>query len=157
LNQAGAEEGSVRIDTRKDWSDQARSLIRLIALEPLRTRCWAELGFFLISSALALLSAFALAAVGVVGLALTAVFAGVLILAAGLRSARGLGRWERGLARRMLGEDIPEPEPFGARPGLFGWLRASFTDRSAWGSIGYLVAKIPLTIFGVWFALGIWV
>ena len=147
----------MRIDTRKDWSEQARSLIRLIAREPFRSQCWAELGFFLASSALAFAALFTLAAMGLVGLALTAVFAGVIVLAAGLRAARGVGRWERGLARRMLGEDIPEPEPLTARPGLFGWLRGSFTDRSAWGSVGYLVAKIPLTIFGVWFALGIWV
>jgi signal transduction histidine kinase len=35
-------------------------------------------------------------------------------------------------------------------------LRASLTDRTAWRAVGYFVAKVPLTIFGVWFALGIW-
>ena len=146
----------MRIDTRQDRNDQVRSVAGLILREPFRRRCWAELGFFLASSAIAFAALFALAAVGVVGLTLTVVFAGVMILAAGLRAARGLGRWQRALARRLLGEDIAEPEPFSARPGLFGWLRASFSDRSAWGSVGYLVAKIPLTLFGVWFALGIW-
>ena len=147
----------MRIDTRQDWNDEARRLVRLVSREPFRKQCWAELGFFVASSALALAGVLALAAVSFVGLPLTVVFAGVVILAGGLRAARGLGRWERALARRILGEDIPEPEPFSARPGLFGWLRASFGDRSAWGSVGYLVAKVPLTIFGVWFALGIWI
>ena len=58
---------------------------------------------------------------------------------------------------RILGEEISEPEPFVARPGFFGWLRASLGDRAAWRAVGYFVAKVPLTVFGVWFALSIWV
>lgn len=147
----------MRIQTSQEWSDQVRRLARLISREPFRKQSWAELGFFLASSAVALAGVFALAAVGMAGLALTVVFAGVVILAGGLRAARGLGRWQRALARQILGEEIPDPEPFSARPGLFGWLRASFGDGAAWRSLGYLVAKLPLTIFGVWFALSIWV
>ena len=102
-------------------------------------------------------AAFVLAALAIAGVALTVVFVGVVILAGGLRAARGLGRWQRALARRMLGEEIPEPEPFSARPGFFGWLRASLGDLAAWRAVGYFVAKVPLTIFGVWFALSVWV
>ncbi len=80
-----------------------------------------------------------------------------LVLAAGLRAARGFGRWQRALAGRLLGEEIPGPEPVTARPGLFGWLRASFGDWAAWRAVGYFVAKVPITIFGVWFALSVWV
>jgi signal transduction histidine kinase len=156
LKEAGAEEGSVRIQISQYWSEQVRRLARLIIREPFRTQSWAELGFFLASSALAFAGVFALAALGTTGLVLTVVFAGVVILAGGLRVARGLGRWQRALARQLLGEQISEPEPFSARPGLFGWVRASFGDRAAWRSVGYLVAKLPLTIFGVWFALSIW-
>ena len=57
----------------------------------------------------------------------------------------------------MLGEEISEPEPFSPRPGFFGWLRASLGDRAAWRAVGYFVAKVPLTIFGVWFALSVWI
>ena len=147
----------MRIQTSQGWNEQARRLARLISREPFRRQCWAELGFFLASSALAFAGVFALAVLGMVGLALTVVFAGVVILAGGLRAARGLGRGQRALGRQILGEEIPDPEPFSSRPGLFGWLRASFGDGSAWRSLGYLVAKVPLTIFGVWFALSIWV
>ena len=56
----------------------------------------------------------------------------------------------------MLGEEISEPEPFNPGPRFFGWLRASFGDRAAWRAVGYFVAKVPLTVFGVWFALSIW-
>ena len=140
----------------EERAEQAKRLAQLIVREPFHKRSWAELGFFLASSALACAAAFALGAVGLAGLVLTVVFVGVVILAGGLRAARGLGRWQRGLARRMLGEDMSEPEPFSARPGFFGWLRASLGDRAAWQTVGYFVAKVPLTIFGVWFALSIW-
>jgi signal transduction histidine kinase len=132
-------------------------LARLIAGEPFHKRSWAELGFFLVSSALACVVAIALAAIGAVGLVLTFVLVGVLVLAGGLRAARGLGRWQLALTRGMLGEEISGPEPVTARPGLVGWLRASFGDWAAWRAAGYFVVKIPLTVFGVWFALSVWV
>jgi signal transduction histidine kinase len=140
----------------QERAEQARRVVELIAREPFHKRSWAELGFFLASSALALSAALALAVLGVTGLALTVVVVGVVILAGGLRAARGMGRWQRGLARRLLSEEIAEPAPFSARPGVFGWWRASLGDRGAWRSVGYFAAKVPLTIFGVWFALSIW-
>jgi signal transduction histidine kinase len=138
-------------------AQQAKHLTERIATEPFHKRSWAELGYFLVSSALACAGAFAISAFGIAGLALTVVFVGIVILAVGLRAARRFGRWQRGLARRMLGEDIAEPEPVNARPGFFGWLRASLGDRAAWQAVAYFLAKIPLTIFGVWFALSVWV
>ncbi len=137
-------------------AEQAKRLAEQIATEPFRKRSWAELGFFLSSSALALPAAFVLAVLGLAGVALTVVFVGIVILAADLRAARGLGRWQRTLARGVLGEEISEPRPFSPRPGLVGWLRGSLGDLAAWRSVAYFVAKVPLTIFGVWFALSVW-
>jgi signal transduction histidine kinase len=157
LTQAGAEEGWLQIRIPPQRAEQAKSLAQRIWREPFRKRSWAELGFFLSSSALAGMAVLVLGALGFVGLALTVVFVGILILAGGLRLARGLGRWQRTLAQRVLGEVIPEPDPFIARPGMFGWLRASLGDPAAWRAVGYFLAKVPLTIFGVWFALSVWV
>jgi signal transduction histidine kinase len=157
LNQAGVEEGWVRIRIPEERAEQTKHLARRIWSEPFRKRSWAELGFFLSSSALTGAAVFTLGSLGIVGLALTVVVVGVVILAGGLQAARGLGRWQRTLARRVLGEEISEPQPLSPRPGFFGWLRASFGDRAAWRAVGYFVAKVPLTIFGVWFALSVWV
>jgi signal transduction histidine kinase len=140
----------------EERAEQARHLARLVGREPFQKRSWAELGFFLASSALACAGVFALAALGIAGLALAVVLVGALVLAGGLRAARGFGRWQRALARRMLGEEISEPDPPTARPGLFGWLRASLGDPAAWRAVGYFLAKLPLTLFGVWFALSVW-
>ncbi len=141
----------------EERAEHAKRRARLIASEPFQKRSWAELGYFLASSALAYVAALALAALGLAGLVLAVVFVGVLILAGGLRVARGLARWQRALARRILGEEIAEPEPLEARPGFLGWLRASLGDRAAWRAVGYFVAKVPLTVFGVWFALSVWI
>jgi signal transduction histidine kinase len=156
LSEAGTGGGWVQIRIPQERAEQARRLAGLIGREPFRKRSWAELGFFLASSTLAGAAVIALVALGTAGVGLTVVFVGVVILAGGLRAARGLGRWQRGMARRLLGEEIPEPDPFCPRPGFVGWLRASLGDRAAWQTAGYFVAKVPLTIFGVWFALSIW-
>jgi signal transduction histidine kinase len=142
---------------RQDGTEQPRRLVRLISGEPFRRRSWAELVYFLASSALICAGALVVGALGIAGLALTVVFVGIVILAGGLRAARGLGRWQRTLARETLGETIAEPEELSARPGLFGWLRASLGDRAAWRAVAYLMAKIPLTLFGLWFALSVWI
>jgi signal transduction histidine kinase len=156
LSEAGAEGRWVQIRIPEERAGQINRLLRLIGREPFQKRSWAELGYFLTSSALAYVAAVTLGVLGAAGLALTVVFVGVLILAGGLRAARGYGRWQRTLARRVLGEEIAEPQPFEPRPGLFRWLRASLSDMTAWRAVGYFVAKVPLTIFGIWFALGIW-
>ena len=93
-------------------AEQARRLARTVLREPFQKRSWAELGFFLASSALALSAVLAVGVLGIAGLLLTVVFVGVLLLAGALRAARGFGRWQRTLAQRLLGEEIPEPEPF---------------------------------------------
>ena len=121
----------------QERAEQARRLARLIGREPFQKRSWAELGFFLASSALAYAAALVLAA-RFRWLLLAVVLVGVVVLAGGLRAARGFGRWQRGLARVVLGEEIAEPEPFSPRPGLFAWLRASFGDRSAWRAVRLL-------------------
>jgi signal transduction histidine kinase len=140
----------------EDWATRARRVGALIAREPFGRRAWAELAFFVTSSALAWISAFVLGAIGAAGLTLTVVFVGVLIVAVALRAARGFGRWQRALAGFILGVEVPDPAPFAARPGFFGWLRAALTDRAAWQAVLYFFARLPLTVFEVWFAFSIW-
>ena len=112
--------GWVRVQIRQDWADHAWRLARLVCREPFRKRSWAELGFFLVSSALAGAAALILAAFGVTALLLSVVFVGIMILAGGLRAARGFGRWQRQLATRFLGENILAPEPFERPTGIVG-------------------------------------
>jgi signal transduction histidine kinase len=157
LSDPDAEVGWVQIRIPEERSEQARRVVQIVLREPFQKRSWAELGYFLAASALAGGAVIVLGTIGFVGLVLTVVLVGVLILGGGLRIARGLGRWQRTLAWATLGEDIAEPEPFSPAPGVFRWLRAALSDGAAWRSVLYFAAKVPLTLFGVWFALSLWV
>ena len=44
-----------------------------------------------------------------------------------------------------------------ARPGFLGWLQSALRDRVGWRAVAYSVVKIPLSVFGVWFAFSVWV
>ena len=107
----------MQIRIPQEGAEQVTRLAQLIATEPFHKRSWAELGFFLASSALAVPAAFGLGVVGFVGVVLTVVFVGVVVLAGGLRAARGLGRWQRAMARRLLGEVIPNRSRSAPGPG----------------------------------------
>jgi len=157
LSDPGAEVGWVQIRIPEERVEQARRFGRLILREPFQKRTWAELGYFLVASVLAVGAAWALLLLGVAGVVLTFAVVGIFVLAGGLRAARGLGRWQRSLAWTLLGEEIAEPEQFAPPPGLLRWLRSAFTDPAAWRAVLYFAAKVPLTLFGVWFALSIWV
>ncbi len=157
MSDPGAEGGWVQIRIPEERVEQARRLGRVILREPFQKRTWAELGFFLASSVLAIGAVWALLLLGVSGVLLTVIVVGVFVLAGGLRTARGLGRWQRSLAWTLLGDEIAEPEPFAPAPGVLHWLRGAFTDPAAWRATLYFAAKVPLTLFGVWFALSIWV
>jgi signal transduction histidine kinase len=157
LSDPRAEVGWVQIRIPEERADQARRLVQVVGREPFQRRSWAELGYFLAASVLAVGTALVLGLIGLVGLVLTVALLGIFILGGGLRVARGLGRWQRTLAWATLGEEIAEPEPFRPAPGVLRWLRAALGDGTAWRSVLYFAAKIPLTLFGVWFALSIWI
>src|SRR5271157_2538684 len=133
-----------------------RSLAQRIVREPFTKRPWAELAFFCVSGGLAGL---ALAFVGVTmvtGVALAITFFGLAVLALSIRSARGFGGWNRGLARSMVGEEVEDPEPFASRRGFLGWLQSSLRDRVGWRAVGYFALKVPWTLLGVLVALSLW-
>ena len=139
------------------WAPRASHLARRVLREPFQPRSWRELGYFVASSVLAFVGALILAGFGISGLVLCVVLVGIVILEGGLRVARGLGRWQRTLAHGLLGVAIAAPEPYLRAPGRLAWLRTALGDRAAWRAVGYFVAKVPLTLVGIWFALSVWV
>ena len=106
-------------------------------------------------------------------------------LRVGAAAAFGLVRWIRRTRpqrrlrrcphprRRPAGRPGARPMAADAGPGVC-WARRSpspsrsppargssggcgrLRRRAAWRSVGYFVARVPLTIFGVWFALSVW-
>jgi signal transduction histidine kinase len=136
---------------------EVRALVRTVAYEPFTRRTWNELFYFSVSVLLTALGLVFISYTMATGVVLAVTFIGLVIIAGSLRGARGIGTWHRALARRLIGEDIEEPQPFAPRPGFFGWLQTALRDPAAWRSVVYCVVKVPLSVFGVWFAFSFWV
>ena len=133
-----------------------KALAQQILREPFTKRPWAELAFFLVSGGLAGLGLAFVSVTMVAGVVLAITFFGLALLALSIRSARGMGGWQRGLARAMLDETVEDPEPFAGRRGFLGWLQASLRDRVGWRAVAYLAVKVPWTILGVFVAVSLW-
>jgi signal transduction histidine kinase len=137
--------------------EQARRLTRTIWSEPFMKRAWSELFFEIVSGLLTGACFVFIAATMSSGVVLAVTFVGVIIIACSVRGSRAIGGFHRSLARRLLDEQIDEPDAFIPRAGFFGWLQSALRDRTGWRAMAYSVIKIPLTAFGVWFALSVWV
>ena len=125
--------------------EQIHRIARTIWNEPFARRTWSELLFFVFSVLLAAAGMAFIAVTMLGGIALAVTFIGLVIIAASLRGARGIGGFHRALARNFLDENIAEPEPFVARPGFFGWLQSALRDPIGWRSVAYSLLKIPLS------------
>jgi signal transduction histidine kinase len=140
----------------QDLENRAREALRTFVRTPFTKRTWSELAFLLTGSAVA---AFGLAFVlftMAAGMLFVVTFLGLVIIALGVRGARGIGGIQRALTRGLLHEQIEEPVPFSARPGFFGWLQSALRDGTGWKAIAYLVLKVPLSIFGLFAAFSLW-
>ena len=137
--------------------EQIQRIGRTVGNAPFARRTWSELLFFALSVLLAIVGFAFIALTMLTGVVLAITFIGLVIIAGSLRGARGIGGFHRGLARAVLDEHIEEPEPFVGRPGFFGWLQSALRDTVGWRAIAYSVVKIPLAMFGVWFAFSVWV
>ena len=146
----------VSLAVTEEQAMRVRAVARSILHEPFTGRVWSELAFFLVSGGLAGVGLAFVGVTMVAGIALAITFFGLAILALSLRSARGVGGLQRGLARGLLQMQIEEPEPFSGRPGFLGWLQSSLRDRVAWRAVAYLALKVPWTLLGFYVAFSLW-
>jgi len=136
---------------------EIRRVTRLILREPFSRQTRIDLGFLLLGAILAVAGAVVVLVLSMLGVFLAITVVGLAFLGFALKAARGLGRWQRQLALLLLGEVVSEPEPSTPRPGFFGWLKGSLTDRASWRAMGYLALKVPLAIFGVFIVGALWI
>src|SRR6476469_4865267 len=111
-----------------------------------RRRTWGELLYALLGLPLGVAGfVFTVTTLSVsAGLVIT--FVGLPLLAVTGLVSRYLGSWIRTLANGLTGSDIPAPAPFRSEPGVFGFIKASLRDGTAWRSRLYLLLKLPLGI-----------
>lgn len=141
-------------------SDELEARFKAIAHQVFRTpftkRTWSELCYLVLGSALAgVCLAFVIITMAA-GAVLAITFFGLAIVGLSLRGARGIGGFQRRLARGLIEEQIDEPDPFLPRPGFLGWLQSVLKDRPAWRAAAYLAVKVPLAVVGVLTAISIW-
>ncbi len=163
VQQPGNDEVPVRvrgkemsISLTEEQVAQIRALAHRVLREPFTARPWSELAYYLLSGGLAVVGLIFIGSSMLLGAVLAITFFGLGLLALSLRSARGLGRWQRGLSRALLGQEIEEPEPCVSRPGFLGWLQSAMRDRVSWRSVGYHAIKVPWTIFAFYVAFSFW-
>ncbi len=140
----------------EEQAARMQEIARRILREPFTKRPWSELAFYFVSGGLAVIGLAFVGVTMVTGVVLAITFFGLAVLALSIRSARGIGGLNRGLARSFLGEQVEDPEPFAGRPGFLGWLQSSLRDRVGWRAVGYLALKVPWTILGFYVAFSLW-
>lgn len=128
---------------------------RVLLAAPARKRAWYELGYALVS--------LPMAAVGLIYLlvmlltaATAATLVGVPMLAVGVLGARRLGAVDRGLARALLGVEVPAPPRFHPRPGLIGWFGSALGDAAGWRAAAYRLGKPPVAVLASGTAASLW-
>ncbi|WP_243769673.1 sensor histidine kinase [Amycolatopsis acidicola] len=85
--------------------------------------------------------------VGVVlGVGLSPLFVGVLVLSGVLLGARRVGALHRRLVSKLLDTQVATPRPRQLEPGLWNWLKARVGDPGAWRVLAYLAVRCPLSL-----------
>ncbi|MGW4484434.1 sensor histidine kinase [Amycolatopsis sp. NPDC004368] len=83
-----------------------------------------------------------------VGLALSPLGLGLVVLAGVVRVMRLCGGLHRRLTGALLDTPLRAPAPVQLRPGLGHWLIARLGDRHAWRAGAYLVLRVPVAVAG---------
>ncbi|PPJ00244.1 sensor histidine kinase [Nocardia nova] len=132
---------------RPDSRPTAGSVLRAILRAPFQARTWKELAYLVVAAILGcLVLAYLFVGYGV-GLYSSILIIGAPLLAGVLLGGRIWGRVYRAVGAALLSADLPAPPNFAARPGLVGWFRSVFTDRTAWRALAFLVAEAVLGVF----------
>ncbi|MFI1915493.1 sensor histidine kinase [Nocardia sp. NPDC020380] len=126
----------------------ARSMLLAVLLAPFQARTWKELIYLIMTAGLGVLAGM----YGLLGfggtLYLSLFVIGIPLLACVLLGARVWGKVYRVLGLILLDAELPDPPPFTFQRSPWGWLRAAFTDRTAWRAVAFLVIQCVLG-FGV--------
>ena len=131
----------------KDLIDLPRALARFF-LAPFRLRTYANLLYLALAFPLGLIYFVFLISGLAVGVGLTIVWVGLLVLALVLAGSWGLAALERLLAIHLLGAEVPPMlPPFRSEPAS-PWqsLKGFLANPVTWKGMAFLVAKLPLGI-----------
>lgn len=136
--------------TRQRWH---RAMLRA----PFASRTW-RANLYVLAGALLAVPGFVLVVASTaLGLGLAVTFLGLPLLALGGVAVIRLGGLHRGLAARILGQEVTGARARPAGRGLFGWLQARLADPIAWRARLYLVVKLPVALVALYAAVLLYV
>lgn len=118
----------------------------MVARAPFTSRSWRELLYAVAAFPVGLIGFLYVVTTMFVGVSLSVAVVGLALLALSTLGARGLGAFNRALARALLDEDIAPPPDFRADRGVVGWVRSGLVDRSGWRARAYLLLKLPVAL-----------
>ncbi|MFE7527279.1 sensor histidine kinase [Kitasatospora sp. NPDC057542] len=114
-----------------------------------------ELAFAVLGLPLGVLGGAYAVAVLYAGALLSLTVLGLPFVVAALLGARRLGGLHRWLVGRLLGEEVPAPQPLPRPPGVFARGRVVLTDPAAWRALLYLLLRVPLGVLGFLAVVGL--
>ncbi|MBB5914134.1 signal transduction histidine kinase [Nocardia transvalensis] len=126
----------------------AGRVFRAILRAPFEARTWKELVYLVAALLLGMIAVVWLFGGFGVGLYSSIVLIGIPLLALVLLGGRIWGHVYRAVGSVLLDTPMPAPPPFAPRPGLLGWLRSAFTDRTSWRALVFLIAEVVLGMVG---------
>jgi signal transduction histidine kinase len=123
--------------------------LRTVLGVPFRAATWRHVLYLLAAFPLGLAYFVVLVTGMSVGVGLSVILVGLLVLAATVIASRVMAGVERGVARRLLGIEIPRPAHM--QPGLTPWERARslLRDPVTWKSLVFVGLKLPAGIIAL--------
>lgn len=124
---------------------------------PFEARTWREFAFLIAAAVLGgIAMTYLYVGYGVGLFGVIVLLLGIPLLAGVLLGGRIWGSVYRAVGSALLRVELPAPPAFAPQPGLFGWLRSVFTDRTSWRALVFLVAEVVVGVFvGYWVLIGI--
>jgi signal transduction histidine kinase len=136
------------------------AVARFIVTAPLAPRARAEVVYSAATFPLSVFGFIPLILLLAPGLLLTGslvgAFVGLVLLAVATTTGRRLGGLHRRLTARVLGRPVAGPPLFAKGHGILGRIDARLRDAPGWKSVAYVVLKLPLACWGLYFAAVPW-
>ena len=148
------------MSTRSGRRSRPAAVAGFIATAPLTRRSRVEAGYWLAMFPVSVVGFVPLIVLLAPGLVLTAsiagTFLGLVLLAAATMTGRRLGAAHRMVAEAILGTHVAEPPLFAEGRGILGRIDARLRDAPGWKSSAYVVLKLPLACWGLYFTVVPW-
>ncbi|WP_228806906.1 sensor domain-containing protein, partial [Nocardia cyriacigeorgica] len=141
------------LDTPATEEPTGMRVLRAVLRAPFTARTWKELAYLILALLLGMLGTGYVYLAGGLGVFVALTIIGIPVLALVILGGRLWGHVYRALVRELLGTPLDPPPPFAPASGLFGFLKAAFTDMPSWRALAFVVVQSIVGMVGGYFLL----